>query len=343
MIWRIGCVIDNKNRISREMREYRFDVVRVICMTYIISCFHLFGYIYPQDRTTVCFPVLTALAHTCLGLFTFVSGYLLGKKYCFGQQGNIGIWSFYKKRILRVFPLFVIASMILWLIGFNDADSTWNGLLCISPFVNPKPMTLYFIPVIMWCYLVTPLISRRGLKWRALGCLFLFSLLLVGRFLFPSIDSRFVFDVFFFFVGVVSAPCFDWKLNNTYGTTIKIFVVLAFALVIAIAVKSSLLYNTSRQMAVGAIGVFAVFFICEGVSNYVFGRKKQLGQLFIYVSYASMACYMFHRFFYRVAESLWNPFDTNLKWLYMAGLVFPVMIVLSYVIQNVYDNIVKKI
>ena len=33
------------------MREYRFDVVRVVCMTYLIMFFHLYGYIYPHDET----------------------------------------------------------------------------------------------------------------------------------------------------------------------------------------------------------------------------------------------------------------------------------------------------
>ena len=76
------------------MREYRFDVVRVVCMTYIVAYFHLYGYVYLQGQP----PVSIAMAHACLGLFTFVSGYLLGRKYSFGQQGNSQIWLFYKKQ-----------------------------------------------------------------------------------------------------------------------------------------------------------------------------------------------------------------------------------------------------
>ena len=223
------------------MREYRFDVVRVVCMTYLVMYFHLYGYIYPQEQMTICTAASTAMAHACLGLFTFVSGYLLGKKYCFGQQGNCVVWTFYKKRILRIIPLFVLSSIVLWLIDFNGTHATLNGLLCISPFVDPKPRTIYYIPIILWCYLVTPLISRRELKWRVLGSLSLFVLLVVARCLFPSIDSRFVFNVFFYFVGVVSASCFDWKLNIPYGTAIKTFVVLAFVLLVAIATKYTLL------------------------------------------------------------------------------------------------------
>ena len=114
------------------MREYRFDVVRVVCMTYLVAFFHLSGYVYPNGLTGVCHSLSMALAHASLGLFTFVSGYLLGRKYRFGQPESVGVWTFYKKRILRVFPLFVLASVALWLIGLNGARATLNGLLCIS-------------------------------------------------------------------------------------------------------------------------------------------------------------------------------------------------------------------
>ena len=90
-------------------------------------------------------------------------------------------------------------------------------------------------------------------------------------------------------------------------------------------------------MALGAIGVFVIFFVSEGIS-------KICGQKIVYlISYASMACYMFHRFFYWVGESVWNPSDTTIKWIYMAGLVFPVMLVLSYLIQKTYDNMTKRL
>lgn len=332
------------------MREYRFDVVRVICMTHIVAYAHLNEYIYPQGCMTIYYPAYVAMVHASLGLFTFVSGYLLGKKYSFGQQENVGVWTFYQKRIIRIIPLFVIASIVLWLIGFNDAKSTMNGLLYISPFVDPKPRTLYYIPVILWCYIATPLISRRDLKWRVIGCLSLWGVLLVTRFLLPSIDNRFVYNVFFYFVGVVSASCFDWKLNTSLGRTIKTLFVLAFVLLVEVVTRYSLLLTPLRQMALGAVGVFVILFICEGISKLLFDNQddqksyiKTLAcRIVNIVSYASMACYMFHRFFYWAAEKVWNPSDTSIKWLYMVGLVFPIIITFSYLIQKIYDKSVSS-
>ncbi len=331
------------------MREYRFDIARVICMTYIVTYVHLYEYIYPHDQTATYFYVCVAMAHACLGVFTFVSGYLLGKKYCFGQQGNVDVWKFYEKRLLRVIPLFIVASILLWLVDFNDADATLNGLLCISPFVNPKPRTTYYIPIILWCYLVTPLVSRHGLKWRIWTCLSLMGLLVAARCVFPSIDPRMVFNVFFYFVGIVTAACFDWKLNTSYGPAVKTIAGLALALLITAAIHFSL-SSTSWQMVVGAIGVLVILFVCEDMSKLLFdtqntrqgGVKSFAAKIICWVSYASMACYMFHRFFYWLAERIWNPSEACVKWIYMVGLVFPVILVISYVIQKLYDSLVQK-
>jgi len=330
------------------MREYRFDVARVICMTYIVTYVHLYEYIYPHNPASYNH-VYVAMAHACLGVFTFVSGYLLGKKYCFGQQGNVGVWKFYEKRILRIIPLFVVSSLLLWIVDFNDVVATLNGLLCISPFVNPKPRTMYYIPIILWCYLVTPLVARRSLKWRVWACLSLYTLLVVARCMFPSIDIRMVFNVFFYFVGIVSAPCFDWKLNASYGTAIKTVAVSTLVLLIASAIIFSL-KSTFWQLFIGATGVLVILFVCEDMSKLLFyTRNTQNGDIKAFaariiclVSYASMACYMFHRFFYWLAETIWNPSVVSVKWIYMVGIVFPVIVVISYAIQKLYDSLAKN-
>lgn len=84
------------------MRDYRFDVARVVCMTYIVAFMHLYAYIYPEGKETFYIPACKTFTDSCLGLFTFISGYLLGKKYQFGYDGNI-LAGF-------VFPLILVLS-----------------------------------------------------------------------------------------------------------------------------------------------------------------------------------------------------------------------------------------
>lgn len=81
-------------------RDYRFDVARVICMTYIVAFLHLYGYIYDTISANV-IPWCRILCDSCLGLFTFISGYLLGKKYNFGTDGS-RIKDFYFNRVIRI-------------------------------------------------------------------------------------------------------------------------------------------------------------------------------------------------------------------------------------------------
>lgn len=90
-------------------------------------------------------------------------------------------------------------------------------------------------------------------------------------------------------------------------------------------------------------GVFAILFACEEIANMVFKKNNRLSLMIINVSYASMACYMYHRLFFWIGEKAWNPSPHGLKWFYMAGLVFPIMLVCSYYIQKGYDGIIKHL
>ena len=325
------------------MRDYRFDVARVACMTYIVAFMHLYAYVYPEGRDSYYIPACVAFVDACLGLFTFISGYLLGKKYLFGEQGSCSVWLFYKKRILRIMPLYFLSLLALWLIDFNEGRSTISGMLCISPFVWARPRTLWYIPVILCCYLITPLVSRKGLAWRIYSSLCVLLLLIGSTFIFTSIDHRLLFNMFFYLVGIVTASYFDWTFNFRYGGIIKNAIILSFLILLLGGLFTPLYAHSLYKEMVKCVGVFAILFLSERICSYVFGKIKKFGQLFIYVSYASMACYMFHRFFYWVAENVWNPSDTTVKWLYMAGLVYPVMIVISYAIQKTYYYLTRRL
>ena len=336
------------------MRDYRFDVARVVCMTYIVVFVHLYGYIY-NVKSAYFIPVCATLTDACLGLFTFVSGYLLGKKYVFGKHGICSVWTFYKKRILRIVPLFVLSVFILWLIGFNDTGSSINGLLCISPFVKPRPMTLWYIPVILLCYLITPLVSRNSLKWRICSSLLIWGGLVLLERVIPSIDKRLMFNMFFYLGGVISSPRFDWRFKIHYGNMVKILCVMVFLTLLVLGHMFANFHSLSYKRWSAGIGVFAILFLCEYMSNIIFkinvenrGMKRtRLHDIAIWivgtVSYASMACYMFHRLFFWMGELVWNPSVVWVKWIYMGCIVFPLMLGLSYYIQKYYDLLIKNV
>lgn len=325
-------------------RDYRFDVARAICMIYVAAFAHLWAYVYTDVRSVLyVHPVFYILNYSCLGLFTFASGYLLGGKYSFGKDGNTKIWPFYKKRIMRIIPLFLLAAVVLWLIGFNSAEATLNGVLSISPFTKPRPMTLWYIPVILWCYLITPLIGRKNFTWRLIsGGGLLLTVWLISNFIHP-IDWRFRFNLLLYLVGLVSAPYVDWKFENRKWIKWLVVVLYVGLLSVTIFREQNVLYKRT----VAFVGVFALLFVCEYVANMVFHRNASgeispMGKFIMNVSYASMACYMFHRFFFWAGELIWNPTTAWIKWFYMAGVVFPLMLLLSYYIQFGYDKLMQR-
>lgn len=327
-----------------DMRDYRFDVARALCMIFVVAFAHLWAYVYPGVVSVIYLhPALYILSYSCLGLFTFASGYLLGGKYSFGKDGNTKVWPFYKKRVLRIIPLFLLAALALYLIGFNSARTTLNGVLCISPFTTFRPMTLWYIPVILWCYFITPLVSRKNFTWRLIsGVGLLLTVWLISNFIHP-IDWRFRFNLLLYLVGLVSAPYINWKFEDRKWIKWLAVVVYVGLLSVTFFKTPNMLFKRTSAF----VGVFALLFVCEYIANMVFRHNASnvvspIGSLIKNVSYASMACYMFHRFFFWAGEMIWNPSTVWLKWLYMAGIVFPVMLVLSYFIQFGYDKLIQS-
>ncbi len=251
-------------------RDYRFDVARALCMSFIVAFVHLWAYVYPDVNSVLnVHPVIYILSYSCLGLFTFASGYLLGSKYSFGKDGNTKIWPFYKKRVLRIIPLFLLAALVLWLIGFNSAKATLNGVLCISPFIKPRPQTLWYIPVILWCYFITPLISRKNFAGRLIcGVGLLLTVWLIRHFV-NSIDWRFLFNMLLYLVGLVSAPYVNWKFEKR--SWIKWLVVVIFIGLLSVTFFKS--PNVLFKRTSAFVGVFALLFVCEYVANLVFHRS----------------------------------------------------------------------
>ncbi len=325
-------------------RDYRFDVARVVCMTYIVAFVHLYAYIHTEAISACVIPIYAVLTDASLGLFTFCSGYLLSTKYRF--DGNYLVGVFFKKRIIRIMPLFLLSAIMLYLIGFNGLRATINGMLCISPFLKPRPYTLWYIPVIIICYAITPLVCRKGLSWRICCSSAILTLFILLRLLVPSVDKRLSFNLLFFLIGAVSAPYFDWKFKRIWY--IKVIFVLVYLIPLLYLHNNTPEVLTTHKEYFAGLGVFAILFVCEWLSDAIFckdntHKDNKIAQIIRCISYSSMACYMFHRLFFWAGEMLINPAVSKVKWLYMAGIVFPVMLYLSYYIQRYYDITIERI
>ena len=94
-------------------RIYSLDCTRAICMLWIVALWHMESYL---DITIKCY-ITDDICSGVLAAFTFISGYFLGKK----PVGNVKeLLTFYKKRILRFYPLFFVSCMIFYLFLKNN-------------------------------------------------------------------------------------------------------------------------------------------------------------------------------------------------------------------------------
>ena len=143
------------------VRDMRFDIARSLCMIYVVGVFHLTQYLGDsQEYYLGHSPVGSRFVSSTLGVFSLISGYFIGIKY--GFKDRTEVLQFYKKRLVRFFPLFFIAALLLWLIGFNTLGQTICALMGVGCLVpeNLYPQTLWYISMLMIFYLITPTLVR---------------------------------------------------------------------------------------------------------------------------------------------------------------------------------------
>ncbi|MBK7565215.1 MAG: hypothetical protein IPI21_13575 [Propionivibrio sp.] len=91
-------------RTSNNSRDGSADSLRAVLVVYIVGYLHLGGYVgsgaHHVHWSTV------ALTNVVLGTFTFLSGYMLGNWS--GPVDIQGLARFYKRRFLRIYPLYVL-------------------------------------------------------------------------------------------------------------------------------------------------------------------------------------------------------------------------------------------
>lgn len=328
-----------------EKRDLRFDFIRVISMFYIVAILHLSQYIsLPTTVVKYYNPwISTLFTNLALSLFSMISGYLIGSKYIFGTK-ECKISMFYKKRILRFYPLFLLASVILYLIGFNSLKSSVYGLIGISSFVVEQPRTVWYISMLMIFYLITPVISRGNVGWKVLSSSLIIGVACILFKLMKTMDFRFIYNLAFYCFGIILSnqhiPIID-KSTYVYNKTITDIICFVSILVFIVLVPVSYIYFRWLFWFVILIGVMATFSLSMFISRV---KNKFVAKIIQYGSYASMACYMFHRFFYWLGVSMYGANNQlNSKW---GGclllIIFPTCIIASYYIQKTYDLLSNK-
>ena len=136
-----------------------FDLARVLSIFVVIGIYHNLGYAGHLHSE----PAIRVLVYSSLGVFTFISAFLLASNNTF--QVIEDTKAFYKRRLLRIWPLFTVSSIMLAVLGFNSWGSTLKGIIGISPFWAPHPTTMWYVAMLISLYIITPFVSSQVFNW----------------------------------------------------------------------------------------------------------------------------------------------------------------------------------
>lgn len=323
--------------ISSKNRILGFDVARSLAMFYIVGLLHLSGYTeWRFDQYSIC----TSFIWSTLGVFTFLSAYLLASRYSFNTKKDVII--FFKRRVLRFYPLFFISSVLLLAIGFNTWAETWKGLLGISPFWIPQQHTLWYIATIIFLYLITPIICcrRLGIVLRLLiGFVVIPGCLMILQIIWHRVDPRLFYYLVVYLCGAFAAMYLSKLTRKTLESKYTLFAIIPYTGLLWCVHN---LNSRVWMLAAGYCGVILLLNVSMLVGKRI-SEGSGIEKVISFLSFSSMSAYLFHREIYWIFLKIWSPESPALRFGYLFFIALPVVFYISYWIQIYYDNISKRL
>lgn len=315
----------------QSKRILGFDVARVFSIVWIVAIYH----VLPSAHLPLIGPVKT-ITYSSLGIFTFLSAFLLASRYNFEEKGTIGL--FYRKRVLRFYPLFLLSSLVLWIIGYNSLGVTVKGLLGISPFWKPHPTTMWYCAMLISLYLITPFLAKGGIMRQVIKFLLIMGIICGVELVFHSVVPRTFCYYPIYFGGILLA-------QHDYDRFMKLIQSKMFSLVLCLLWLAILalefFYNSQWLIIVNSgIGIMALLSFYMQIGNAVSEEKKiRWVNIIELLSYSSMCMYLFHREVQCLLLWVYRPESSITMMLYLGLLGLLITIPLSYFIQKLYDKI----
>jgi len=276
-----------------------FDFLRALAILMIIPA-HLSNFLFSTYSKLGFYAFDPYFANMGLGLFIFMSGYLLYyNNHSITSLDNV--LSFYKKRLLRIFPLywaalatfilvfFIFASKLNSSFVFPNAQNVFGfsnilthvlGLqIFLAPAYASPMLTLYFIGLIIVFYTIYPFIIIFSKDAKSL--LFVSSIVFLG-FLFLSrtlniIDHRFFMFFSIFVFGILTCKESLFEKSGTMLMEIPFVKILLaalpviFVLVVVLGSRMVLLLDPKVSLTIdapsGTIGSSMLISVLSSIAN----------------------------------------------------------------------------
>lgn len=321
--------ISHKSAPDGQDRDATIDFLRAGCILYIVGYWHLVPY-------TDAFPgyansLTECLKDVALGTFVFCSGLLLaGRRIALTRAA---VSAFYMRRVVRIYPLYVVALVLFGAAGLADRTVIVNAILLLSMFNPPAPYTLWFVSMIMTFYLATPFLARLAefpYRYLLTGILMLVCAVLVHERV-HTLDTRFIQYL----------PCFLFGIAYKRMAGLERLVRPRTALLLVLMIPAFLLYQLQHgaggSAAMGRIPAVLVGTLLLFQSTTLLARRYNSPGV-LRLAYASFCIYLFHRVIFQLSIDLYFPADGVARLAYLLGVALPATVVISYYAQCAYDR-----
>lgn len=307
------------------------DYMRALSAIYIVAFWHLMEYVKAIPEHLYKNIWTGTITVGILGLFVFISGYLTG-----GRKGqSLSPLDFYRKRLMRIYPLYALAIYLFYLYGINGSQTSLISLFGLSMYYGSKPITLWFITMIVMFYLLAPFLLKladRPLRYfAAVSGVFTAS---VGLYMaVGTVDIRLLLYL----------PCFAAGLFcSIHGIVNKVFNLKTMMLLLGMGLP--LMQLESGMLAPSRLGRVPIILSLAYLTFYLFYRNEKLfknSRLITFLSYGSFAMYLFHRPIYSTLTDWYLPEGNWQQLLYMVAIFVAFVTTISWCLQKAYDLILS--
>jgi len=316
-------------------RNIGIDLLRGICIIYIVGFWHLLNYTEAiQNYKNI---ITYRLTWVILATFVFVSGYFIGKNNI--ELHKQALISYYIKKIMRIYPLYLISVLVFTFFGLSDVKTTIKALLLVSMFVKPSPATLWFIAMVMFFYVISPFLvfackNIKKLKIIAIYIIVSFLLMLYYHFT-KLLDLRLIVYLPAFIFGIFVA------VNDKQSISTKL-VILAFFVGALISFFLNTPHRQLNMLFSTLLVTSASFFLFDVFRKMNFENTKIMASI-VLLSYSSYCMYLFHRPIYINLKKLYFPSSHFLQLLYFVVIGLPCIFIFSLYLQKFYDKTNKML
>lgn len=305
-------------------------MLRVLCIFYIVGYWHLMPYTTALPGYANWFT--EALKYIALGTFVFCSGFLLGQQPV--TLDPSGLRSFYRRRLLRIYPLYLLALILFGLAGLASLGQVIDGIFLISMFDPPAMPTLWFVTMIMAFYLLAPPLIRladRPARMLLATALLMLALIVQHR-LVQTIDLRILMYLPVFALGILyqrQAVLSDFLTDNPWPLRLLLLLMLPLS-------RIGNEWSVSGALTIVPlilVGATTLFVLSDRIAGWLHGPT------IVFLAYTSFGLYLFHRLVFQALIGIYFPEQGWVQALYLMAVGLPAGILLAYGVQRGYDGL----